>query len=89
MGASWVSVDHIAPLAAWEVGGNAHSISADAKITYTTQRKTAFELLQAALNSTAPVVYDHATHSMRRIRNADETEAAQNALAAIAQRFSL
>jgi N12 class adenine-specific DNA methylase len=92
-GASWVSVEHVAPLAAWEVGGNAHGICADAKITYTTQRKTAFELLQAALNSTAPVVYDevydHATHPTRRIRNADEAEAAQTALAAIAQRFSL
>lgn len=92
-GASWVSVEHVAPLAAWEVRGNAHGISADAKITYTTQRKTAFELLQAALNSTAPVVYDevydHATHSTRRVRNADETEAAQTALTAIAHRFSL
>jgi N12 class adenine-specific DNA methylase/SAM-dependent methyltransferase len=92
-GASWVTVEHIAPLAAWDVGGNAHGISAEAKISYTTTRKTAFELLQAGLNGTSPVVYDDVydptTRSSRRVRNADQTEAAQAALAAIAQRFSL
>ncbi|MEU0497933.1 methyltransferase domain-containing protein [Mycobacterium sp. NPDC006124] len=91
--ASWVRVHHIAPLAAWEVEGNAHNISADAKITYTTTRKSAFDLLQAGLNSTSPTVYDevydHAARTTRRVRNADETEAAQAALAAIEQRFSL
>ncbi|AQA06941.1 methyltransferase type 11 (plasmid) [Mycobacterium sp. MS1601] len=92
-GASYVKVHHIAPLAAWEVDGNAHAISPDAKITYTTTRKTAFDLLQAGLNSSSPTVYDEvydsATRSSRRVRNADETEAALAALAAIEQRFSL
>ncbi|MCS6751556.1 hypothetical protein NOM78_18830, partial [Proteus mirabilis] len=72
-GASWVRVHHIAPLAAWEVEGNAHNISADAKITYTTTRKSAFDLLQAGLNSTSPTVYDEVYDSdartTRRIRN--------------------
>lgn len=92
-GASWVRVHHIAPLAAWEVEGNAHNISADAKITYTTTRKSAFDLLQAGLNSTSPTAYDEVydadARTTRRIRNADETEAAQAALAAIEQRFSV
>ncbi|MBY0285584.1 MAG: methyltransferase domain-containing protein [Mycobacteriaceae bacterium] len=91
--ASFVRVHHIAPLAAWEVDGNAHAISPEAKITYTTTRKTAFDLLQAGLNSSSPTVYDEvydpATRSNRRVRNADETEAALAALAAIEQRFSL
>ncbi|KAA1250331.1 methyltransferase domain-containing protein [Mycobacterium simiae] len=92
-GASWVKVHHVAPLAAWEVDGNAHAISPDAKITYTTTRKSAFDLLQAGLNSTSPTVYDEvydsATGTTRRVRNADQTEAARAALAAIEQRFSL
>lgn len=92
-GASWVRVHHIAPLAAWEIDGNAHNISPDAKITYTTTRKSAFDLLQAGLNSASPTVYDEVydstTHTTRRIRNADQTEAALAALAAIEQRFSL
>ena len=92
-GASWVRVHHIAPLAAWEVEGNAHNISPDAKITYTTTRKSAFDLLQAGLNSTSPTVYDEVydptARTTRRVRNADETEAAQAALTAIEQRFSL
>lgn len=92
-GASWVKIKHIAPLAAWEVDGNAHSISPEAKITYTTTRKSAFDLLQAGLNSTSPTVYDEVydsdAHTTRRVRNADESEAAQAALVAIEQRFSL
>jgi N12 class adenine-specific DNA methylase len=92
-GASYVRVHHIAPLAAWEVEGNAHNISPDAKITYTTTRKSAFDLLQAGLNSTSPTVYDEVydptARTTRRVRNADETEAAQAALTAIEQRFSL
>lgn len=92
-GASWVTVHHIAPLAAWEIDGNANTISPDAKIAYTTTRKSAFDLLQAGLNSSSPTVYDEvydpATRTTRRVRNADQTEAAQAALAAIEQRFSL
>lgn len=92
-GASWVRVHHIAPLAAWEVEGNAHAISPEAKITYTTTLKSAFDLLQAGLNSTSPTVYDEVydatARTTRRVRNADETEAAQAALTAIEQRFSL
>jgi N12 class adenine-specific DNA methylase len=92
-GTNWVTVRHIAPLAAWEVEGNIQAISPDAKITYSTTRKSALELLQAGLNSTSPTVYDEVYDSVarttRRVRNADETEAAQVALAAIEQRFSL
>lgn len=92
-GAKWVKVHHIAPLAAWEVEGNAREIFPEAKITYTTTRKSAFDLLQAGLNSTSPTVYDEVydpiARNTRRVRNADETEAAQAALTAIEQRFSL
>lgn len=92
-GAKWVKVHHIAPLAAWEIQGNAREISPEAKITYTTTRKSAFDLLQAGLNSTSPTVYDEVydpiARSTRRVRNADESEAAQAALTAIEQRFSL
>jgi N12 class adenine-specific DNA methylase/SAM-dependent methyltransferase len=92
-GTNSVTVRHIAPLAAWEVEGNTRAISPDAKITYSTTRKSALELLQAGLNSTSPTVYDEVYDSIarttRRVRNADETEAAQATLATIEQRFSL
>lgn len=86
-------VEHIAPLAAWEVEGSRHRISDEAKISYCTPRKDAVELLQIGLNGAAPVVYDtiydSARGGQRQVRNADDTEAAEAALNAIAERFSL
>lgn len=86
------SVEHIAPLAAWEITARGR-VSAEARIAYCTARFDAFELLQAGLNSAAPVVwdevYDEHTRSHRRVRNADATEAAEQKLAAIGARFSL
>lgn len=87
-------VEHIAPLAAWEVaGGTRRSISADAQIAYCTAHLDAFELLQIGLNGAAPVVwddvYDPESRSYRKVRNADATEAAEQKLAAIGERFSL
>jgi SAM-dependent methyltransferase len=87
-----VGVDHIAPLAAWEV--NAHGrVSPEARIAYCTDRFDAVALLQIGLNGAAPVVwdefYDQHTRTHRKIRNADATEAAEQKLAAIQGRFSL
>ncbi|CAN3132146.1 DNA methylase [Mycobacterium sp. smrl_JER01] len=85
-------VEHIAPLAAWEITARGR-ISPEARITYCTTRLDAFELLQIGLNGSAPVVwdevYDEHTRSNRRVRNADATEAAEQKLAAIGARFSL
>ncbi|QFS94670.1 Methyltransferase domain protein (plasmid) [Mycobacterium sp. THAF192] len=86
-------VDHIAPLAAWEVAGQRRQMSADAQLSYCTSRMDAFDLLQTGLNGAAPVVwdeiYDASTGTRRRVRNADHTEAAEQKLAAIQERFSL
>lgn len=86
-------VDHVAPLAAWEVVGSRRQMAADAQLAYCTSRMDAFELLQTGLNGAAPVVwdevYDAASGTRRRVRNADHTEAAEQKLAAIQQRFSL
>lgn len=88
-----VRVEHIAPLAAWEVEGARYRISDEAKISYCTPRKDALELLQIGLNGAAPVVYDTVYDAVRggqrQVRNADDTEAAEAALNAIAERFSL
>ncbi|MCK5754349.1 MAG: methyltransferase type 11, partial [Mycobacterium sp.] len=85
-------VDHVAPLAAWEVTGRGR-VSPEARIAYCTDRLDAIELLQIGLNGAAPVVwdevYDQQTHTRRKVRNADATEAAEQKLAAIQQRFSL
>lgn len=85
-------VEHIAPLAAWEVEGSRYRLSDEAKIAYCTQRKDAFELL-IGLNGAAPIVYDDVyderARTTRRVRNADQTEAAEQKLAAISERFSI
>ncbi len=86
------SVEHVAPLAAWEITGRGQ-LSPDARIAYCTTRMDAFELLQTGLNGAAPVVwdefYDQVSHTRRKVRNADATEAAEQKLAAIQGRFSL
>lgn len=86
-------VDHIAPLAAWEVTGSRAQLSPQARIAYCTTRMDAFTLLAAGLNGAAPVVwdevYDEVTRTRRKVRNPDATEAAEQTLAAIAERFSL
>lgn len=92
-GVSYVTVKYTAPLADWEVSGSDYSVSAQAKITYSTQRRTVFQLLQDGLNGASPIIYDEVydeqSRSYRRVRNGVETEAAQERLKAIAERFSL
>ena len=86
-------VEHIAPLAAWDVEGSRRSMAAQAQIDYCTERMDGFELLQIGLNGAAPVVwdevYDSESRTRRRVRNADQTEAAEQKLAAIQERFSV
>lgn len=88
-----VRVNHVVPLAAWEVYGMRNWLSSEAVIAYSTQRFDAFELLQIGLNGAAPTVwdevYDEGLRVCRRVRNADETEAAEQKLAALGERFSL
>jgi N12 class adenine-specific DNA methylase/SAM-dependent methyltransferase len=92
-GATYVTVKYIPPLADWEVSGSDHSVSPQAKITYSTQRRSVFQLLQDGLNGASPIIYDEVfdeqSRSWRRVRNGMETEAASHRLQAIAERFSL
>ncbi|PBA69198.1 methyltransferase type 11 [Mycobacterium avium] len=85
-------VEHVAPLAAWDVESRG-PIAPEARIAYCTDRMDAFELLQIGLNGAAPVVrdevYDPETRTRRQVRNADATEAAEQKLVAIQERFSL
>ncbi|WP_235717691.1 methyltransferase domain-containing protein [Mycolicibacterium goodii] len=85
-------VEHLAPLAAWEITGRGQ-LSPEARIAYCSPRLDAFELLQIGLNGAAPVVwdeiYDEQSHTKRKVRNADATEAAEQKLADIQGRFSL
>ncbi|GAT05445.1 DNA methylase [Mycolicibacterium fortuitum subsp. acetamidolyticum] len=85
-------VEHLAPLAAWEITGRGQ-ISPEARIAYCSPRLDAFDLLQIGLNGAAPVVwdeiYDEQSHTKRKVRNADATEAAEQKLAEIQGRFSL
>lgn len=85
-------VEHLAPLAAWEITGRGQ-LSPEARISYCSPRLDAFDLLQVGLNGAAPVVwdeiYDQQSHTKRKVRNADATEAAEQKLAEIQGRFSL
>lgn len=85
-------VEHLAPLAAWEITGRGQ-LSPEARIAYCSPRLDAFDLLQIGLNGAAPVVwdeiYDEQSHTKRKVRNADATEAAEQKLADIQGRFSL
>ncbi|UBV22309.1 methyltransferase domain-containing protein [Mycolicibacterium fortuitum] len=85
-------VEHVAPLAAWEIT-NRGQLSPEARIAYCSPRMDAFDLLQTGLNGAAPVVwdefYDEVAHKHRKVRNADATEAAEQKLLAIQERFSL
>lgn len=85
-------VEHIGPLAAWEVTGTGR-ISPEAQLAYSTDRRNAFDLLETGLNGAAPTVFDEVrdptTYALRKVRNADATEAAEQKLAAIKERFSL
>lgn len=87
-----VRVEHVAPLAAWDVTAHGR-VSPEAQIAYSTARLGAVDLLQIGLNGAAPVVvdefYDEIARKNRSVRNADATEAAEQKLAAIKERFSL
>ncbi|MUL61254.1 methyltransferase type 11 [Mycobacterium sp. CBMA 213] len=87
------TVNHIAPLASWEVDGWSQGLSGAARLAYCTSRMDAFALLQVGLNGSAPIVYDEVwdavSHTYRKVRNGDQTEAAEQKLQAIAERFSV
>lgn len=85
-------VDHEPATAAWEV--NAHARSAVAVTTYGTPRLNAVELIRCALNGKAPIVYDEVPGDgpwgrTRRVRNPEETLAAQDKLSALQDRFGV
>lgn len=86
------SVEHVAPLASWDITSYG-PVAPEARIAYCTDRMNAFELLQIGLNGAAPVVRDEVTDPVTRktryVRNPDATEAAEQKLAAIQERFSL
>jgi SAM-dependent methyltransferase len=85
-------VEHVAPLAAWEITGRGQ-LAPEARIEYCSPRMDAFDLLQTGLNGAAPVVWDEVyekeTRTHRKVRNADATEAAEQKLLVIQERFSL
>lgn len=86
------SVTHSPATASWEV--EPRSKSQAAITTWGTERLNAYQLISCALNGKAPVVYDEVIVSayprkVRKVRNADQTIAAQEKLNALHERFNV
>lgn len=79
------SVDHDPATASWECRSSGSSASAST--VWGTPRLNAAELTHCALNGKAPVVYD-VDSGGRKVRNPDESMAAQDKLTALQDRFS-
>lgn len=74
---------------AWKVTGNAFKDQAEATVTWGTERRNAGLLLEHALNSTSPEVYDIVEEEgvQKKILNERETEAAKEKLDKIKNAF--
>ena len=86
-----LSVEHEPVTASWSV--EAHHSSAAATTTFGTQRMSAVDLIKCALNGKAPIVYDEEPipgdpWRTRKVRNPDQTLAAQDKLTSIQERFA-
>lgn len=87
------SIRFTPPAAFWENTAKYATASYDAALSYGTSRFTPFDLLMHGLNGTAPVVTDDVpkndgTWGTRKVRNQQETLAAEEKLRAIQERFT-
>ncbi len=83
---SGVEIGHIHALGAWHINGNWEAKAATANTTdWGTDRYTALELIEDALNLRTPTVYD--TVNEKPVVNAQSTEAAREKQERIKERF--
>ncbi len=84
------TVERCAVTASWKVA-DTYTRTTAASSTYGTPALSAFRLVEYALTGRAPVVYDDVTGpdgKVRKVRNADQTIAAQEKVNALQDRFS-
>jgi N12 class adenine-specific DNA methylase len=88
LGEQGVSVSHAPQLGLWTVQGS-YSVRASVANTteWGTDRRSALELLEDALNLRTPTVYDHDPDTDREVINAPATEAARDKQDKIKERF--
>ena len=88
LGESGFSVSHAPQLGLWTVrGGWAVKISVANTTEWGTDRRSALDLLEDALNLRTPTVYDHDEHTNRDVVNGPATEAARDKQEKIKERF--
>lgn len=79
-------------IAVWELDTTVYMRNHSVQLTYGTARFNPFELLQIGLNSKAPIVWDErynpVTDRTTRVRNQEQTLAAEEKLRAIQDRFA-
>jgi N12 class adenine-specific DNA methylase len=88
LGEDGVSVSHAPQLGLWIVrGGYGVRFSVANTTEWGTDRRSALELLEDALNLRTPTVYDHDPHTERDTVNGPATEAARDKQEKIKERF--
>jgi len=88
LGEEGVSVSHAPQLGLWAVqGGYDVRMSVANTTEWGTDRRSALELLEDALNLRTPTVYDHDPETDRDVINAPATEAARDKQEKIKERF--
>lgn len=87
-----VAVTHTPVVAYWELDRRWIKPSAEAAMLYGTSRMDPYALVEHALNGKAPVVWDEewdpTTRTTKKVRNQAETLAAEEKVAALAERFA-
>jgi N12 class adenine-specific DNA methylase len=90
LGEDGVSVSHVPQLGLWVVRGSYGIKFSVANTTeWGTDRRSALELLEDALNLRTPTVYDHDPDSDRDVVNGPATEAARDKQEKIKERFKV
>jgi N12 class adenine-specific DNA methylase len=88
LGEQGISVSHAPQLGLWTVtGGYSVRMSVPNTTEWGTDRRSALELLEDALNLRTPTVYDHDPSTDRDVINAPATEAARDKQEKIKERF--
>lgn len=88
LGEREIKVSHVPQLGLWQVRGGWAAKSSVANTTeWGTDRRTALDLLEDALNLRTPTVYDRAENDERDVVNVPATEAARDKQQKIKERF--
>ena len=88
LGEEGISVSHVTQLGLWSVrGGYGAKFSVANTTEWGTDRRSALDLLEDALNLRTPTVYDHDDRSDRDVVNGPATEAARDKQDKIKERF--